>query len=329
MSTVVLTGIFKNEAAGILKTLEPLAPLVDLVAVLDTGSVDGTPELIEQWMKDNGKKGVVVRGTWPGRFDVARNQCMGLANVSGADFCLEVDADWILTGDIAGLKASLDQPAQQDAHALQFEVVTQASVIKAARLRRCNAPFLWRGGVHEELTWQGPGTPKIGFVEGTKFYYMNTTSEEKRQERYKRDVEILMQDAETNTRSQFYLGQTWQHLGDQEKAADWYIKRGETLSGPPGERAVALFRAAIIRNDINLFKQSFLVDPTRAEPLWEMAFRNVKGAAELARTMPVPKHAQFIFQEYYSFHGPPTNNQRLVEFREKQLNALCDFSGVT
>jgi hypothetical protein len=325
---VVLSGIFKNEAAGILATLEPLAPLIDVVAVLDTGSTDGTPELIEQWSKDNNKPCIVVRGSWPGRFDVARNQAMQIAQSVGAEWILEIDSDWILTGDILGLRKALEQGSP--AHALQFNVLTPASEILAARLRRSDAPFTWRGGVHEEITWMGGGQPVIGHLDGVKFLYKNTTTEEQRQARYKRDIEILSQDAETNSRSAFYKAQTLANLGRIEEAVPWYVKAGENTTASAGMRAVAFFRAAVFTDNLEFFKQSYVIDPSRAEPLWEMAFRGVKGAAQLAYETPRPKNAQFVYNEYYTLKdGGPTNNPRVLQMREKQLEALFDFKAVT
>jgi len=325
---VVLSGIFRNEAAGILETLAPLAPLIDVVAVLDTGSTDGTPELIEKWSKDNNKPCIVVRGSWPGRFDVARNQSMQIAQSVQADWILDWDADWVLTGDILGLRKALEQGSP--AHALQFNVLTPASEILAARLRRSDAPFTWRGGVHEEITWMGsPGTqPIIGQLDGVKAIYKNTTTEEQRQARYKRDIEILSQDAETNSRSAFYLAQTLANTGDIDGAVPWYLKAAENPAAPAGMRAVALFRAGVFTDSVQHFKQSFIIDPSRAEPLWELAKRGVKGAAEIAYNMPRPKNAQFVYNEYYTLKdGGPTNNPRVLQMREAQVNALFDFGG--
>lgn len=324
---VVLSGIFRNESAGILETLAPLAPLIDVVAVLDTGSTDGTPELIEKWSKDNNKPCIVVRGSWPGRFDVARNQAMQIAQSVQAEWILEIDSDWILTGDILGLRKALEQGSP--AHALQFNVLTPASEILAARLRRSDFPFTWRGGVHEEITWTGDVTPIIGHLDGVKILYLNTTSEEQRQARYKRDIEILSQDAETNSRSAFYKAQTMANMGDTDGCVEWYLKAAENTSAPAGMRAVALFRAGVFTDNVQYFKQSFIIDPSRAEPLWELAKRGVKGAAEIAFNMPRPKNAQFVYNEYYTLKdGGPTNNPRVLQMREDQVNALFDFGGV-
>lgn len=325
---IALSGIMKNEALGVIRTLDAIRPIIDCVALLDTGSDDGTPEIVEAWMKKHDIPGVVVRGAWPGRYDTARNKGIEIARATGATWMFEIDCDWIFQGNGAELREHVLN--ENKAHGFQFEVQTPASMVRSVRMRRCDAPFVWNMGVHEELQWHGTEPYVAANVDGARFIYMNTTPESDRQARYLRDVEMLLPDAEKgHPRSQFFLGQTYMNMGEKDKAIEWYVKRGETVQGAVQERAIAYFRAGHLADKIEYFLTSFAIDPARAEPLWELAFRGVKGAAELAVKIPKPPQGQFVYEGYYRMaEGIPTNNAAEIEFRQKQLACLMDVKGV-
>ena len=83
-ATLGLAMIMKNEAANLPRSLAPLAPLVDEMVVVDTGSADQSREMARAW----GAR--VLHFPWTGDFAAARN--FGLA-AAAADFILWLDAD--------------------------------------------------------------------------------------------------------------------------------------------------------------------------------------------------------------------------------------------
>lgn len=326
MSSIVLCGIVRNESAGIIRTLDHVRPLIDTIALTDTGSDDNTVELIEKWMKDNKVPGLVVRSEWPDDFAIARNRSLEVAKSSGCEWLCEIDSDWLLVGNVPALRNAILN--DKTAHAFQLEVQTPASSIYSARIRRCDAPFVWDLPVHEELHWLGQGPCRIGNIDGAKFIYANTTPLEKARERYRRDIEWLLKHAE-KPRAMFFIGQSYMNLGEDEKAVEWYMKRAECSTGHPQERAIALFRAGKMTKNPSLLASSYAVDPSRAEPLWELAFLGVKGAADLAVRMKRPTQAQFVYGEYYGLvEGAATNSAFELALREKQVAALFDLKGV-
>jgi hypothetical protein len=330
---ICVCGIIKNEAAGILDTLNPLLELIDEVALLDTGSTDGTPEIIEAWMKQNGIPGIVARGTWPNDYSAARNRSLQIARQSGCEWLLEIDADWHLVGNVAALKQVLAGNPKGDGFSV--EVQTPVSTIFSVRIKRASAPWAWRGRIHEECVWGGNTQATIGRMDGIKFLYRNTTSDEDRSKRYQNDLSILVPDAEAgDTRSMFYAGQTFHCLGDTANAVKWYMKRGQTLSGPPGERAVALYRAGCIDPDTSadVFLEAFIADPSRSEPLWQLAFllkkkgytERAKEIAKLAYAIPYPKESQFVLDAYYRMkEGIGANHETVLDLRKQQLMCLA------
>lgn len=82
--------IARDEARCIRRCLDSIAPWVDRMVVLDTGSTDDTPAIA----RNAGAE--VQHMTWPDSFAVARNQALALAD---ADFNLVLDADeWLNSG---------------------------------------------------------------------------------------------------------------------------------------------------------------------------------------------------------------------------------------
>ncbi|MEH0168678.1 glycosyltransferase [Roseateles microcysteis] len=90
MSSTCLVVIARDEAAHIERLLRSVAPWVDRMLVLDTGSVDDTPALAAAC----GAR--VEHFTWVNDFSAARNRALALAN---ADWHLVLDADeWLIDG---------------------------------------------------------------------------------------------------------------------------------------------------------------------------------------------------------------------------------------
>ena len=87
---IAATLIVRDEARCIARCLESVAPFVDRMVVVDTGSVDDTVAIAE------GCGAEVHRLDWPDDFAAARNHALGLAD---ADWHLVIDADeWIVSG---------------------------------------------------------------------------------------------------------------------------------------------------------------------------------------------------------------------------------------
>lgn len=88
--------IAKNEAHVIRRSLDSVRGLVDYVLVEDTGSTDGTQQVVRDWLDENGIDGAVVETPWR---DFAWNRTQALAHlraIQHIDYALILDADDIL-----------------------------------------------------------------------------------------------------------------------------------------------------------------------------------------------------------------------------------------
>ena len=89
--TVTLVAIVKNETHIIREMLESMIPYIDRYDITDTGSDDGTPELIKEVMDEHGIPGEVYLSDWKG-FGKSRSEA--LENSQGkATYAWMIDAD--------------------------------------------------------------------------------------------------------------------------------------------------------------------------------------------------------------------------------------------
>ena len=100
MSTVIpkicLNMIVKNEAKVIKRLLDSVLPLIDSYCICDTGSTDGTADLIDAYMRDHGVPGKLLHEPFRD-FGHTRSFALHAAiDQMDADYLLLLDADMVL-----------------------------------------------------------------------------------------------------------------------------------------------------------------------------------------------------------------------------------------
>ena len=99
MAKIGLSMIVKDEARVIERCLESMLPLIDYVLISDTGSTDGTQDIIRSWLERNHVSGDVVEETWQ---DFATNRSSALRHLRARNvvkYAFVMDADETLTFD--------------------------------------------------------------------------------------------------------------------------------------------------------------------------------------------------------------------------------------
>src|ERR1700753_2915568 len=90
--TICLNMIVKDEAPVIRRCLDSVRPLIDYWVIVDTGSTDGTQEIIREHLKD--VSGELHERPWR---DFAHNRSEALTLARGhGDYVLVIDADEVL-----------------------------------------------------------------------------------------------------------------------------------------------------------------------------------------------------------------------------------------
>ncbi|SDQ20310.1 glycosyltransferase family 2 protein [Quadrisphaera sp. DSM 44207] len=137
--------IVKDEEEVIGECLAALARFVDEVVVYDTGSTDATVALA----RAAGAR--VVEGHWDDDFGAARNR--SLAHCTH-DWVLCVDADEVVTGDPAALRALLARTSANVVRAVVVSTAHRGTAVGAetvsSRVYR-RSEVMWSGSLHEQL----------------------------------------------------------------------------------------------------------------------------------------------------------------------------------
>jgi len=131
----------KNEAAFIEGCLLSLDGQVDEIVVVDTGSTDGTQDIVRRF---NCK---LLEFEWQHDFSAARN--FGL-NHAKSDWILYIDADERLTVDASHKLGSL---LRNDcvAYRIKFQPRTDTTYYDEMRLFRCDPRIRFSGSMHETM----------------------------------------------------------------------------------------------------------------------------------------------------------------------------------
>ena len=74
--TLGLSMIVKNESHVILRLLNSVAPIIDYWVIADTGSTDGTQEIIQKFFDEKGIPGQLIHSDWIDNFSYARNKSL-------------------------------------------------------------------------------------------------------------------------------------------------------------------------------------------------------------------------------------------------------------
>ena len=260
--------IVRNECKIIERCLASVADHVACWVICDTGSTDGTQDLIRAFFAARGIPGELHEFAFE-NFGQARNEALARARAStlAYDYLLLTDADMDLVVRDPSFRSRLTETAYSAEQ-------RNGSSYWNNRLLARNSEALYQGATHEFLSVGGIATRlrDISFVDHA--------SGSNRGEKIVRDTGLLTQDLERdpdNPRSHFYLAQTYREAGDFQKAADHYARRA-ALGGWAEEAWYAVLQQARCLRDLgddDGFQRQALAAynarPHRAEPLYELA----------------------------------------------------------
>lgn len=272
-SHIRLNMIVKNEAHVILRCLASVKPWIDSWVIVDTGSTDGTQQIIQSFMQDI--PGKLFERPWK-NFGFNRTEAIQLAltdDLPFADYLLFIDADETLITDEGFHFPELT------ASAYYFPVIYGNLRYRRNAMVSTKLPWQWKGVIHEYLDSSLPH--KWHTLEGINIFVRHDGARAKTKDTYLKDIALLEQglrDEPENLRYLFYLAQSYRDAGFLEKSREFYLKRA-SAGGWEEERWTAQFRAAQMAERLNLsselilkeYLQSWIARQQRAEPLYELA----------------------------------------------------------
>ncbi len=337
-----LVMIVKNEARGIVQTLRSVRDHIDRWCILDTGSTDGTQDLIREAFDWTPGKlpGDLYEGPFVD-FATTRNEALSLAdrNATGARPVWRL----MLSGDavvehaecLPGLVRAADA---EGSVAARLCVRTGGLTYFKTKLTKAGAGCSFGGVTHEAMNVPDGLTTYDGLdaqAQGLAVRYDEPASED-RTARWTLDTELLEgelrglspEERRTRTRTVFYLAQSYECLGNNARAAELYAER-VTMGGYADEAFLAQLRIARCQwrmggreqGVVQAYRAAHALDPERAEPTFELAqFYKAHGAwfsahdeAQKAVAIRTPTTAKlFLHHEVY-------------EWRARDLAAITAF----
>ena len=309
-NSIVLNMIVKNESKIIERCLKSVYHLIDSWCIVDTGSTDGTQEIIKNFLKD--KPGKLIEKPWV-NFGHNRNEALKFASNMG-DWILLTDADMVLV-DNGFNKNELDLSIDG------YDVVQDNHGVRYDNFRILNAKRNWKcvGVTHEYYT------PSDGLKSRKRLHsiiFNDISDGGSKGDKFERDIKLLKQgllDEPENHRYMFYLAQSYRDINDYENAIEWYKKCHETstwdeenwfalyMVGHCMCRASGLYKIEEIES---VFLRAWMLRPWRAEPIfqlgsiyknnkrWEQAYQLFKACA----TMDYP-HRDLLFISASIYEG--------------------------
>ena len=283
--------IVRDEAGVVTETLDSIAPFIDYWVIVDTGSLDDTIELIRSYFVRREIPGELHERPWR-NFGANRTEALELA-AGKADYTFVMDADDLLVGtpDLSELGA--------DSYQLRFGT---ESVWWRRQLFRSALPWRYEGVVHEYPTCEEARTEeRLGGEYHIVPRHLGARSEDP--EKYARDAELLLEEharKPDDTRTVFYLAQSYFSAGDPGRALPWYELRAR-MGEFAEEVYFSLLRRALclkqlgrpIADVAQAFLDAWESRPARAEALCELATA-YRGAEKFDLAYLYAKHASEI-----------------------------------
>ena len=247
------------------RCLRSVRGLIQTWVICDTGSTDGTRELIATTL--DGVPGELHQCPWVD-FGTNRTQLMERA-YGKADYLLLIDADMTLTYQERQIRSMT-----ADSYLLRHNENPEYWVKRVVRGDR-----RWRfvGATHEYITTDS--SDRTEKLDGIVVHHHADGGT--RPEKFRRDLALLSAELERNpddARSVFYLAQTYRDLDRLPEAIELYRRRAsmgdweEEVFYSQYQLGVLTARTGDHEKALAALLQAWEIRPTRAEPLYDLAW---------------------------------------------------------
>lgn len=257
--------IVKNEALVIQRCLDSVRSTIDHWVIVDTGSTDGTQDVIRAALADI--PGTLFERPWLD-FAFNRNEALDLARPHAA-YSLIIDADDQFIAPDGFVMPKLTEAGYM------FEILDAHTKYWRVQLVNNRVSWRYRGVVHEFLECPGnPDTPTLPLsvrrgVDGGRH---NDGRAEQRDLAALEKALSVEKDPVMIARYTFYLARSYRDTGEDRKALELYLQRAN-LGHWDEEVYVSLLNAARLTEQLNepahkvlsLYDRAIRTCPARAE----------------------------------------------------------------
>ena len=306
-------------------------PLIDEWTILDTGSTDGTLDIINKVLVGQ-KRGNLFQEPFI-NFRDSRNRLIELAG-KRCKYILMLDDTYRIDGNLRGFLT--DMRGDQMSDSLSLYIKSDDVEYSSNRIIKTNRNLKYMYRIHEVIQEHDNMNVIIPNYEANildgRFEYM----EERTMARKELDLKLLYDELEEdpdNPRTHYYLGQTYNIIGDYENSYKWYLARmNHDRPGFLQEKIDSIFEAARKAN-FNLGKpwaeceklylRAYELDKSRPDSLYFLGVHYyLEGSRKIAYNyfkrgfeIGYPVHCQYSLKPTLSYY-----------FLPKFLTELCyDF----
>lgn len=325
-----LCQIVKNEAHVITRMLNSIKDIVDGLCIVDTGSTDGTQDIIKKWCEDNNLPLFLEERPFD-NFENSRNHGMKMAK-GKFDYCFWLDADEVMEVDMKVFNKN-----KLDKDLYMFNTYIGSMKYTRNECWKVDKPFRWWGPVHEFIVCDQPNISS-GLMDGlcVKVHMDGGSWKGNVADKYKKHSAILedyIDNIDRNPRWVFYTAQSYHDaasLPDNRpeneerlrRSLKYYRERVNRFDGYEEERYYSQFRIGSIMRSLEepwcdtmqeLLK-AYAMDPLRAESIkliidhylgngeWHLAYLYSKFAkANFSGKNPYPTRLLFVDESLYTW----------------------------
>ncbi len=301
--------IVKNESEVIERCLGSLKDIIDYWVIVDTGSTDGTQDIIRKFLQDI--PGELHERPWVD-FGHNRNEALQFAKKKG-DYLLFVDADEVLQMDNSFVLPHLNK----DFYLMTVKIANDSKFARIALVNNA-LNWKWEGVIHEAILCPQAVTSEwlLGI---TNLCSLGGGARSKDPDKFLKDAQVLEKALEKdpeNSRYVHYLAQTYFYAGKYDLSLKYYQKR-VTMPGFDEDTFWAFLRIGMCQSCLKMppeiiadsYLKAYHFRPTRAEPLYELAklYRESGNPrlgyliSKLALTIPYPKEDTTVAASIYEY----------------------------
>ena len=267
--TLCLNMIVKNESRIIKRLFDSVISIVDSYCICDTGSTDNTVQIIEEYFKEKGIKGIIINEPFKNfchNRNVALQGCISLS-----DYVLLLDADMVLEAN------NFDKSILNNSDSFYILQGDDTLYYQNLRIVRNNGLYKYVGVTHEYI--DVPQNNTITSLVKNNIFIRDIGDGGSKSDKFERDIRLLLdgiKDEPNNGRYYFYLANSYHDCGRFGEAINIYKKRIQ-LGGWKEEIWYSYYRIGLcfknmnkMHNAIEYWLQGYDYYPERLEGIYEI-----------------------------------------------------------
>ena len=312
--------IVKNEASVITRAFDSVKDFVDYYVICDTGSTDGTQDVIKQYWDENGLKGELHEGPWVD-FGHNRSECFKYAASAPVDYLMTLDADEVIApykNERPVLTSKISQLPILKGDEVYATTVLGTMHYQRVQFFKRGLDWKWEEPVHE-YPW-APDKKTQQHISDLCCYPSSDGARSSDSHKFRRDALVFENYLLTNPkswRSWFYMGQSYADGGMYDRAIEACEVAADNCPWND-ERFIAKLRIARYKMNSGIpfkdvigdYMEAYNFMPERVEPLYDLLYNfRIKSeldsailVGEKALQIPIPKvGALFVDYSLYEY----------------------------